>query len=511
MDLTGVNEWSTEEFAEKESAIAHAASRRLVRVVKGALDDEFDIIDDNASDLANTSFEVSALNQLLAWMDFDYKLRPYLDALIGIAGSSEENEFTALNIEIARQIRTGKGNTSDDSMSKWVTRQKKAFQAWQQANNFNLVDIKDGSFNAKSRKNTPTTYKIHILKWVKLAVKIAKTKDYWRNDKSYRRHQIKAIRNACYEVWQSIPDAPPLKLKIRTLSEEEKFDRRVHLQISAHLKNLDFVEKMDLAGEELHEYILRELDKAFKKERGVVGNLLTPDADEPDVKSSVWNKLKDGTLLLEPVEDFEDAVEPKKPKYWSNGEWRETSNSMTEKAAPENDSRTDIEADNVRDAENSDCNYNNLKTHGRTFLDENEVADDTNVEQPETDSEEISDDEKRCAPYKKIVADWTAEVRAKIPSATSNQRFSENGCWDVCWQMLATIGGESDLRLTNAIGRASENKVYLVELKEVFLDWIMLRLERWRGGVPVGVDDETARKFRARMSDYLKIPEADDG
>ena len=471
MDFTGdENEFTGEEYAEKE-ALMNAAPRHLLSAIRNAVGD-YDLVDGGASGLANTSFEMAAINQILAWLNFPYQQRPYLDCLIGLAGSCERDEFSATNIEIARQVRTGK-NANDDSMAKWVTRQKKKFQLWQSVRQFNLVEITDGKFDAKRRKNTPTTYKINLVYWAKQAVQKAKSKTYWRNGKEYRRNQIRAIRQSCYEVLQSLPEAPPLRLKIRTLSEEEKLDRRVHLQISSHEKNLDFIHKMGMAEEELHQYVIRELNKAFEKKRGLAGNLVTTPEDEPQKSASVFYKLKTGTLLDDDdyIDETENFSQTPIARHWEGGGWVEPSNKIPEKDAETEISRTDIVTDNVQIGAKDGCNSLKTKIHGRTFLDRTALSE--------------------------IIQSWFNRIAEKLPD---NFNFYRG---EIC----SETGREAEALLQKTLERITNGASDVQTLKPVFIDYSMERIEYRQNNIPMQMFSSQILEIRRILQEFIKLPE----
>lgn len=489
MSLDGFQEWTPEERAEKDAAIS-AVPRPLAAVLKTAVEGTHQIVDVEASELANTSFEFAAMNQILAWLNFPYKLRPYLDCLIGIAGSCETAEFTAVNIEIGRQVRTGK-SIKDESIGTWVTRQKKKFQAWQSFKQFSLIDITDGKFDARTRKNTPAAYKIHIVLWAKLVVQKAQTKFYWRKEKQYRRFQIRAIRQSAYEILQSMPECGPLRLKLRTLSEEEKFDRRVHQQISAHLKNLDFLSKIDIASEDLHLYVIRELTKAYEKKRGLTGNLITPINEEPDVRSSVISKIKNGTLLEddEQTEETPDE-EVQQPRYWANGGWGESSNQMPVKDALEEIDKNAFESDNLHIEENSVCKLLETQAHEPTFLNKPENVGSTN----------------RIAEISKIVTEWTRIVAEKMPDAPPTKLNS--GVWQFYkYEVFTERAKQAQLVLQQAIWQVADDTASLAELKESAIDYLMARVEWWQYGVRTQASETQLSSIRTRLEEILNIPE----
>lgn len=487
MDLfDGIHEWSSNEITAKDEA---------VKAREEIFSAEIDLLD------TETSFVMLAINQILAWTDFPYQQRAYLDCLIGVA-ASETSQFTATGIEIARQLRTGK-NSRDASLAKWVTRQKKKFQEWQSRRQFNLVEITDGWFDAKRQKNTPSSYKINIVEWAKRAVAYAKAKlpIAWRNGARYRKVQIRAIRRAVYDLLQSMPECPPLSLKNRTLSVEDNFDRRTHSVVSFVEKNIHDLYRVGIDHIEYVDYVIHELQKLREKPAGAIGNILTPAEKEPDKKAKVWQATLRGKL-----------------SNLMNGEGVIDYTGMN---VDNTDHRMDIDADSESDnfAESTFTARNSLTplSVGGTFSD----IQDTSVRRDQSFSETIDqsentppgfapaeDDSEGNMNLKKVqqmVGIWRAQIDNRVPVPNRTQKIE--GAWEISWHDVTSIARQTEGALDFAILKTAYDRISLEKLKPVFVEYVMARVRYWRGNIPIVRDDAQLERFKDKLTEFLEIPD----
>lgn len=532
MNLPGVNQFTSAEYGEKETAI-EGAPRALLSIVKSQIEGEYQLVDlSNYHPEIELAFQIDAMSHLLALLNFPDKLRGFLDCLLGLAKYEAGYEFAATNWEVGLRSRSGRAACSDESMEKWVARKKQSLEEWMAAKSFRFVKITKGSFNWETNRNEPTRYQVFFNRYVVETVRLAKTLFYWRDGNHYARFQGRALREAARKVLQRIPEAPPLKpAKIKILSEDVKFDRRHKTIISFLEKNRDVLAAMNLAHEEYFMYLVQKvIDPLAFNPTGTTGALLTPDADQPDRRGGILRRIERGTLFAEEL------------GYTGDDQFAETVSSVMgddspfvsdEKTSaeqpkmPEND-RTDknvppcLNSDVLNTSESSNSLNTNVK-HGGTFLSgtggQNEIVkhfegadgetnlsagaiDDFDLQSAFDDFEEEYMDAKEV---QAIVENWKREVARKVPPISSEQRFS--GAWEISWQSFGGEAARTENALNFAILKTSRSSQSISGLRDLFINFVMARIAYVKGGVPVPLERSKLDKMRERLTEILAIPD----
>lgn len=507
LDELGVVSVTPKEYEAKQTAVKSGASRRLTSIIQSATD-EFQIVDvDFSNAQAEFAWHMDAQNHLLALLNFPNKLKPFLDAIIGASGSAGQTVFTATNWEIGQRSRSGREACSDGAMEKWVSRQKRKLDEWQSFKNFHFVSIEQGAYDFEKKKRYPTKYKINFNKYVCETVAVAKTKFYWRGSSDKRRFQGRALREAARQILNEIPEAPPWRITpVKTLSEEEKFDRR-HKQILTFLeKNKAALERVGLDAESYFMYCIRQLDQIATNSTEAFG-LLTPDDDRATREFSVWAKIKTGEINND-IEDLDAHLDEKLDRMdragYNQVEYVALKAEETPKQAdisvhePENQGECLTLSDQ---ADISGETAKPLKTHNqtkRTFL---ENHTDTFVPLVEEKPEVLNTFGNQ------LVDLWKAQIREKIPDPTFEDRFSNQGCWEIIWNSPSRAARDKNAALDGAISMFDEDFINAGNLRTVFIEWIIARLARYRKGVPVALLDSQTKAFENRLEGFLKIPD----
>jgi hypothetical protein len=330
--MNGLNEFSPAEYNKKQEAIA-SAPRGLLSIVKGQIPDEYQLVDaTNTNARVEFAYHMDAMNHLLALLNFPDKLRGFLDCILGLAKYNDSQEFTATNFQVGMRSRSGRAACSDDSMEKWVTRQKEKLNSWQSLKNFHLVKITIGEFDLELKRRKPTRYQVFFNKYVVETVLHAKTLWYWRDGAAHTKLQGRAIREAARIILNRIPEAPPLKLtKAKSIPVEEMIDRRDHMITTLLEQQRDDLSRLGLAYEEYFIKRQMENEKIMHNPPGLEGNLITPPEEMPDRRGNIVGRMKKGFLLVEPEEfsgtEFSDALEnitgeEDEPEVFNTGENR---------------------------------------------------------------------------------------------------------------------------------------------------------------------------------------------
>lgn len=565
-DSLGIQEWTPEEENEKDAAIAAGASRRLVSVLRSQVPDEFAIVDiDGSVQEADLAWSIDAMNHLLALLNFPNKLKPFLDSILGTCGSSGTTEFVATNWEIGQRSRSGRNACSDRSMEKWVSRQKKQLDEWMAYKSFRLVRITPGEYDFEINKRKPTRYEVFFNQYVVKTVNLAKTKFYWKASAHGRKLQGRALREAARQVLQEIPEAPNLRLQpVKTLSEEEKFDRR-HKQILTFMgRNRDALAKVGLDPNAYFMYLVGEADKIATNPTGSTGKILTPEADEPNRHISVWQKIKSGDInheiekndehLETKIENLEavgfdtveyaaqsvlNETEPRvidSPRYWKDGKFVETdqrfgsapqaemlntsaSDNLTEEfSAPINEEHRDILGDLAKPLETksksigtflSVCSENSGESNGT-----NTATNGTNLSGSDADFDEMfntidwkSEAEQGIPDYSEddlhaICKNWSQTIAEKIPDAPPSEL--NKGIYQIYWgEVFSESVKATENKLAETIQSIAEGSAPIDALKTVYADWIVSRVSYYKHGVPVHRTVHENEPFRERLLEKI--------
>lgn len=551
-NIPGVSEWTPEEIKEKDSNVKRGAARRLMSVIESAVPDEFELVDISSDDQeANFAWSLDAQNHLLALLNFPNKLKPYLDSIMGSAAACGTTEFSATHREIGQRSRSGRENCSDESMEKWVYRHKIELEEWMSYKSFQLVKITPGDYDHVKNRRLPTRYRVFLNQYVVKTVNLAKSKYYWRDGAENRRLQGRALREAARTVINEIPDAPNLKIRsVKSLSEQQKFDRN-HRSILTYLKKNSAV--LDKLGFDVREYLLYlvgEIDKIGTNPRGTIGNLLTPDRDEPNHQISIWNKIQAHELAdeirindehLENKIDLQKALrfdplayafqsvqneerEIAKPKYFRDGKFVDSDHSFAESANPteETDSVISIElSDPLADIFDDDTNL--LKTKDDCRRTSESVSTRTNEETNRTNVSEWvaeSDDFFDCLDWKteaeetqaieadawEIIDDWTRLIAEKVPELSYQDKWSKTGKWNVVRQMVTSKARDADASLNTLCTSINDRIKPLSDLKQGYLDWIAVRLEFWQNGYECITESKRQDFLNRLRQKILKLP-----
>lgn len=560
-ETNGVHEWDGKEIDEK-IALMTAAPKSVVSIVRTHInDDEYQVVD---LDLENFGRELgyhrAAQNAIYNWLELPEGLEKYIDAVIAMALDEGSRKFSATNLELAQQLFIGKRG-SKDYAKKWITDKKKKLQNWQSFNNVLLIDVEDGAFDPVKRKNHPTNYRIYIVDMILETVVEAKDSDDWKKARN-RYHKNKAIRRAARKIALKAKESPLIRpAKDRSLSEEEKFDRRHRLILSSMVRNREFLNKMNMTYEDYFLFLVSEMDKIATNPAGA-NRLLTPEKDEANHHISVFSKIKSGEIVEEIEKNNEhldkkisllDALkgdrveygaiavaeeerEVKSPKVWQDGHFVELSNNIetkTEDFAPHDVSDLS-EGHFSSQSEKSVCKPLEIKDRRRDILnsENNEIiGEKTSVVEgtfPEVSAEiepDFSDwfnEAAEIEPAKKydledlrqIVANWCAIVAKKLPDAKPSEL--QKGVWQVYWGEQfdhKSILLQADMAMMPRL--IAEGQKPISALKPMFVEWIMSRVTYFQHDVPQrGAYDSRYKEFRQKLlnSQEIKLPEGyDDG
>lgn len=507
----GVREWTQNEFKHRDAALQEAP-RAVVSVVQSQIGEGYEVVEYPTANLEiEFAYHVDATNHLLALLNFPDKLRGFLSCLLGMAKQSGGEVFEATNWQLGLRSRSGRAACTDDSMEKWVSRQKKKLDEWMRLKGFEFINIINGTWNPLTGKNDPTRYQVFFNKYVVETVAEAKKIYYWNAKQNIDKARGRALREAARRVLHRIPEAPPLKpARVKILSEEEKFDRRHRAVLSFLEKNRDALAKLGIAWEEYFIFLVREMDKICENPAGLSGTILTLPQNEPVRHESIWRKIKTGTLLLD------EAAERTALETMASRAFEESLENIT----GENLIASDNLADFLPETENQSEVLNNsentkllipLSDDGGTFLSGRGDKKDFVKHDGETNLS-ARDDDMDTKEALKIVEQWSIEVNKKMPIVTPANKIS--GVWEIDWQasdFADADAGRTQDALDMTILKISRDRSSLPELREKFVDWIMARLRWWSGGVSSIPADGEIEKFRERLLKFLQIPEIGDG
>lgn len=527
MGYKGVQNWTSEEFEEKTDALSKA-KRSIVSVVKGKLADEFVLsAPDYRSETAPLAFQTAAVNAVLAWLNFPTKLRSFVDCIVALAGETGAKSFTATNLEIGKQIRIGR-KAKDDSIQKSISRLKSQVIEWQNNLSFDIIGIERGRFNPEKRKNEPTTYTPYLLEWIPEIIALASETPNWQKG---IRLKLKEIRRSARDVLNSLPTAPPIRgYEPKTLSEEEKFDRRHHIILSSMIKNRELLNSMGFVPEEYFRFLVGEMDKIATNPSGAA-NILTPPSDEVNLKSSIWNKIKAGelcTAILENDEHLEtkletleaagfnrvsyaveamESEEPRNiitPRVWEDGKFRETSNEIQTKTAEISTGQIlNSASDNLQNTENRACKSLIPLTHDRTFsgiIDGTISDDEIDFSDWQTEAEGVA--EMTHEKLAEIVQNWYAEIKIKVPQKQPKELW--NGGWQIYWgELFDSRSKQAEANLKETVDDVVGGTKTIADLRGAVLDWIMSHLYYYKEGVSILPSKQTLKEFRERLDNFL--------
>jgi hypothetical protein len=552
----GVQSWTQREISAKEEAIKRGASRSLVNIVKGAAEGEFEIVHtDGDTQEADWTYLLSAQNHLLSQLNFPNKLKPFLDTIISSACGNGELEFSATNLEIGQKSRSGRDACSDKSMEKWVSRQKRLLDEWMAYKSFYLVGWQDGEYDFELNKRYPTRYQVFFNKYVVKAANLAKTKFYWGKGKDKRAMRNRALRESARRTLQEIPEAPNLRLKPpKTLSEEQKFDRRHHSMLTFMEKNRDALRKVGLDDRQYFEFLAVEIGKIASNSGGMIGKILTPEKDEPDHKSSVWQKIKTGAIT-EDIETASEALDIKidlleevafnqvdyafeatkteekeiqTPQFFADGEWFDSDNKFggATQSVKQNEPKTD-QGDilSTKGTFLSGSKENADKTGAQADFDDFKHQGDIFVPLPAENEESVkhSDDftdwfnDAAEVPKVSVLAEdllqvlfesWFLRVKELIPD------LSPKELWKGAWQVYLDLefATEKQLKayreLENIRAKVLAGTKDLTHFRAAFAKWVAMGATYYQNGTSVPQSAAKLAKFAERLEKQLLI---DDG
>lgn len=300
--MPGVIELTPSEDRKRLEAEMYPAPRSFAALLRSEMTGKTLLVDLNVqSESAHVAWNVDAVNHILALVNFPHKLRGFLDCLIGLAGENGAEEIALRNWDVGLRARSGFLNCSDDSMERWVTRQKRKLREWMFAKNFLLVEIRDGQFDKETLRNEITRYRLHINELAATVVLRAKAKFYWRSGKRYHKLQGRALREAARELLYELPESPALKPpKEKKLSEQQKFDRRHKEILTLLAKQRDALAKSKLSLGVYIDLLEPLMLETLAEEPGLEGVLLNPEKEpNPEDLISVWERVREKSIEAE--------------------------------------------------------------------------------------------------------------------------------------------------------------------------------------------------------------------
>lgn len=312
--IPGLGIFTRHEDARKHEVRQTPAPSRFAALVRGAAENEFNLVDlDRKSDAGTIAHLTDAVNYLLAHLNFPHRLRGFLNCLIGLAGECGDERFAATNFELASKARSGLPESSDDSMEKWASREKRKLEEWMGAANFRIVEIIPGGFDQEKWRNRPTNYRVHINHYGVEVLYRARAKKYWKNGTAHRKRQARAIREAARELIDEFGETKIHVPQKKTRSEEEKFNSRHKQILSFFGKQRDFLARQNFPLETYAGLCDQDVTEVLLEPAGTVGVLLTPDKPE---REFAWHRLRrieygdDQNFAAERVDnsEFSDAA-----------------------------------------------------------------------------------------------------------------------------------------------------------------------------------------------------------
>lgn len=337
--------WSQKEFEAKAAAVT-APSKAALSMVQSKIKDQYDLVDNSQFTAADEfAYHLDALSHILVYLKFPDGLRGFLDTLLALSRTGKK-EFKAQNWEVGSRSHSGRDACTDSSMEKWVSRKKKQLAMWQTTRRFEIVSWVDGEFNFKTNKRTPTVYKVDFNKYILEAVTKAKSKWYWRSGSSDRSRKLqgRALREAARAVIDSIPNAPNLKLKIKTVPKDQIFNQRWNRSISGMEKCADDIDAENGDIDQVIDSAIIELERIRAQHRGTVGKLLNEKNKNPRRNLNFYELALRGDLTQViqkdlPEENKETAVVS---RYWRDGEFADTSNTIETSAETLSEGQTKV-------------------------------------------------------------------------------------------------------------------------------------------------------------------------
>lgn len=423
--------------------------------------------EDLAHDIAHGT---DAVNHLLAFLDFPAPLRAFVDCLVGAAGERSE-WFEAYAVDLGRRARTGRADATDQTMERWVRRQKGKLREWQYDRGFEVVMMEDGDFDREAWKNKPTRWRVPLVRMAKEVTLRARAKPYWP---SGPRHQARALREAAREYLRLLPEAPPLRPPLpRTLTDEERLSRHRKTILNLLAKSRDIIER---AGGDPQEY----LEGLIAEERSVMAVLPFERAEEAAEPETPANGREDIRVLPsdEAATGGEDTyVRPSAEVLDFPGrarEGREVTDVLPSGAGPPAGDAFEADLDlSVQGLPREKCVQEPPGGEDRMCSTLKEEVSLTNRD-PRFD--------ERLGTLRRRVGWAQAELMRKYPDPTPAMK--QEGCVEIVWNACGAEAQRTEdelnrLMIACARGEASES-----EVEAAWKAYVRARKRRWVAGSP---------------------------
>jgi hypothetical protein len=147
---------------------------------------------DTSGLVSDFNLTTDAANFILADVECPIEHRPFIDALIGVAGQRNDDWFKASDKTVA--ARMGRS-------AKTVARHRDDLEAWQRANKITFVEIQDQYTDADGKRH-PHRYRVHLSRLAVETVLDAQTSAQWRMNPGV------AMADAARAKRDSLPDMP---------------------------------------------------------------------------------------------------------------------------------------------------------------------------------------------------------------------------------------------------------------------------------------------------------------
>jgi hypothetical protein len=200
---------------------------------------------------ANIGDGTDAINFILVAADCPAKFRPFIDAIVGLAGDRTE-WFEADDLQVGMRARVGDEKFSRVAAQKWVQRWRKEFCEWQTRKNLALVECSPGGKDTNGI-NYRSRYKVNLLRLAADTVKDARDSTQWNRDPS------SALELAAQAILEETPETPSYKQRFRSprTDDEAMLKRSKKTVMTLFNKMIDIERRRGGEVEELLEVRIR--------------------------------------------------------------------------------------------------------------------------------------------------------------------------------------------------------------------------------------------------------------
>jgi hypothetical protein len=172
-----------------------------------------------------------AINQLLVAVNCPNKHRNFIDTLIGYA--ERKLRFNVFDLDLGRRADNQNNYRSDNSARKWVQRNRKNLQDWQEQNKVFLVEFSPGfrTGDKPPYNYVPSSYYLHIIEYAIQVLAVA------RKDEIWEKHPRRAIQKAAVKKAGNIITTP-IVFKQR-VPKDKDVEKQIGTKLQTALTNIE--------------------------------------------------------------------------------------------------------------------------------------------------------------------------------------------------------------------------------------------------------------------------------